>query len=270
VTVIEGQLPAGARQVALGSQTADDLGVGVGDEVELGGEGIASNRATVTGIVVLPALGPILADRTGPGSGMLLPASALEADEAAIALSFIGIDLAEGAQVQPLLADIQEDFPSWDPFAEAALEFRAPVRPPEIVNAESMQAVPVLVGVLLMATAGVGLVVAVVVSVRTRQRELAVLRALGFTGRQLRASVRVQTVATMVGALVVGVPLGIVIGRVAWRLFADELGIVTNPSMPVLRIVVVVVGALVVAVVAAEAPARVAARTQPATALRSE
>jgi putative ABC transport system permease protein len=271
VTVVEGQLPGGARQVALGRKTADELGVRPGDEVELGGEGIATDRATVTGIVVLPALGPALAERTGPGTGMLLPVSALEPDAAASALSFIGIDLAAGAEPQPLLADIREEFPSWDRIlGEAALEFTAPVRPPEIVNAESMQAVPVLVGVLLVATAGVGLVVAVVVSVRSRQRDLATLRALGFTGRQLRGSVRVQTVATMVGALVIGVPLGIFIGRVIWRLFAEELGIVTDPSMPVLRIGAVVVGALVVAVVAAEIPARMAARTHPAAALRSE
>jgi hypothetical protein len=269
VTVVEGRLPAGERQVALGSRTAADLGVGVGDDVELGGDEIAP-RATVTGIVVLPALGPVLADRTGPGTGMLLPASALGEDASAQLLSFIGVDLARDADVRSFLADIQADYPSWEPFGDPALEFAAPVRPPEIINAESMRGVPLLIGGLLMATAVVGLVVAVVVSVRSRRRELAILRALGFTGRQLRDSVRVQTVATMAGALVVGVPLGIVVGRVAWRAFAAELGVVTDPSMPGLWIVGAVVGALVVTVVAAVVPARVAARTHPADVLRSE
>ena len=50
-----------------------------------------------------------------------------------------------------------------------------------------------------------------------RRRELAILRSIGFTGRQIRRSVRTQTVATMIAALVIGVPLGVVVGRVTWR-----------------------------------------------------
>lgn len=269
LTLVEGALPRRENQVALARGTAADLGVGVGDDVELGGDVLTSNRATVTGIVVLPALGPVLADRTGPGTGMLLPASALADEAAAAAFTFMGVDLVPGADVEPFLADLRDEFPAWDPFGQAALEFAAPVQPPEIINAESMRAVPLLVGVLLMATAVTGLVVAVAVSVRARRRELAILRALGFIDRQLRTSVRVQSVATMVGALVIGVPLGIAVGRFVWRLFAIELGVVTETSMSAPWIVGTVAGALVVSIVAAAVPARVAARTHPAVALRS-
>ena len=52
-----------------------------------------------------------------------------------------------------------------------------------------------------------------VASVRQRRRQFAVLKALGFTQRQLAASVAWQSsVAALVG-VVVGVPVGIALGR---------------------------------------------------------
>jgi ABC-type antimicrobial peptide transport system permease subunit len=116
----------------------------------------------------------------------------------------------------------------------------------------------------------VGLSLAVAVSVRARRRELAILRALGFTGRQMRDSVRVQALATMVVALAAGIPVGVALGRLAWRAFADQLGVAAGPVVPLGWIVVTVVGGVAVALVAAALPARVAARVHPATVLRAE
>jgi ABC-type antimicrobial peptide transport system permease subunit len=183
-------------------------------------------------------------------------------------LTFVGVDLAPGADERAALADLRS---SLEPEVNMeAVTYRAPVRPAEIVNARSMRAVPLLVGGLLAGAAFVGLAVAVVVSVRGRRRELAILRALGFTGRQVRTSVRVQAVATIVAALVVGVPLGIAVGRVAWRAFAFRLGVVTDPSTPLWWIVATVAGSLSLGVAVAFFPARLAARINPATALRTE
>jgi ABC-type antimicrobial peptide transport system permease subunit len=183
-------------------------------------------------------------------------------------LTFIGVDLAPGADERAALADLRS---SLEPEVNMeAVTYRAPVRPAEIVNARSMRAVPLLVGGLLAGAAFVGLAVAVVVSVRGRRRELAILRALGFTARQVRTSVRVQAVATIAAALAVGVPLGIAVGRVAWRAFALRLGVVTDPSTPGWWIVATVVGSLSLGVAVAFFPARLAARINPATALRTE
>jgi putative ABC transport system permease protein len=112
--------------------------------------------------------------------------------------------------------------------------------------------------------------VAILVSVRSRWRELAILRALGFTGRQVRTSVRVQAVATMVAALAIGVPLGVAVGRVAWRAFALRLGVAADPSTPLWWIAATVAGSVALAGVVAIFPARLAARINPATALRTE
>jgi putative ABC transport system permease protein len=89
--------------------------------------------------------------------------------------------------------------------------------------------------------------VAVALSVRSRRRELGTLRALGFTRRQLHRSVGVQAVATMAAALAISIPLGVVLGRVAWRAFADRLGVLTDPSTSVLALLAASLGALVIA-----------------------
>lgn len=266
LAVLEGRLPQDGDEVALGTRTAADAGVGVGDAVELTGPFDEPLRVRVTGLAVLPPLGQFQADRAGPGNGAVV---ATAIDPAATGLlTFVGVDLAPGADREAVVADLRAA--GWDALGAPPLVYRDPVRPAEIVNVQSTRAVPLLVGGLLAASAVAGLAVAVVVSVRSRRRELAVLRALGFTGGQVRTSVRVQALAIMAVALGVGVPLGVAAGRVLWRAFAFRLGVVTDPSTPVWWIVAVVAGSLVAAFLAAAGPARFAAHIQPATALRAE
>jgi len=96
------------------------------------------------------------------------------------------------------------------------------------------------------------------------------LKTLGFTRRQLAATVAWQsTIAVAVGT-VVGVPLGIVAGRTLWNLFARDIHAVPAPSVPILSIVLIALGALLLANVVAAIPGRIAARTPTALILRSE
>jgi ABC-type lipoprotein release transport system permease subunit len=99
---------------------------------------------------------------------------------------------------------------------------------------------------------------------------LALLKALGFTQRQLAASITWQaTVAALIGC-VIGIPLGIVIGRELWNLFARGIYVVPDPSVPPLTLVFVGVGALLFANLVAAVPGRIAARTSTALVLRAE
>ena len=70
-TVIEGRAPAGSGEVALGSETMDDLGLEVGDRVELGSRS-RSIPATVTGRAVFPLLGGVQTVHTALGQGAWL------------------------------------------------------------------------------------------------------------------------------------------------------------------------------------------------------
>ena len=139
------------------------------------------------------------------------------------------------------------------------------MRSPEIVNVSELRAAPLALGGVLLASLALGLWLAVTLSVRDRRRELAVLRALGFAGRDVRGSVRWQGMTLVAVGIVLGIPLGIIGGRAAWRFFADQLGVIPRTSVP-LSWLALREGALFTAVLgwfAVALPTRAAARVSP-------
>jgi ABC-type lipoprotein release transport system permease subunit len=96
------------------------------------------------------------------------------------------------------------------------------------------------------------------------------LKTLGFTRRQLAATVAWQASVAVVLGIVVGVPLGAITGRLLWDQFANALHVVSEPTVPALTVVLIALGALVLANVVAAVPGRAAARTRTAELLRSE
>jgi ABC-type antimicrobial peptide transport system permease subunit len=109
-----------------------------------------------------------------------------------------------------------------------------------------------------------------VTSVRRRRRELALLKTLGFTQRQLAVRVLWQSSVITVIGLAIGFPLGIALGRLLWDLFAHQLSAVASPTVPVILIVLVAVGTIVLANLVAALPGRHPARTSTSLVLRSE
>jgi hypothetical protein len=143
-------------------------------------------------------------------------------------------------------------------------------QPAEIVNYKTMGATPVILATGLALGAAVALGLTLVASVRRRQRDLALLKTLGFAQRQLSAVVSWQaSVAALVG-IVVGVPLGIILGKTLWTLFAHQIFAVPRPAVPTLATLLAATGALVLANVVAFVPGRIAARTPIAVLLRRE
>jgi ABC-type lipoprotein release transport system permease subunit len=109
-----------------------------------------------------------------------------------------------------------------------------------------------------------------ITSVRRRRRDLALLKVLGFTRRQVAAAISWQSsVATAIGT-VIGVPLGVVLGRFLWDLFAHEIYAVPSPTVPIASVLLIVASAMVLANVVAAIPGRVAAKTSTALLLRAE
>ena len=143
--------------------------------------------------------------------------------------------------------------------------------PLEIDRLRQVDQLPAILGALLALLASVAIGHAVVTAVRRRRRDLAILKTLGFDRRQVRgATVGWQATALSAGGLVVGIPLGLVAGVLAWRLVADGLGVSTSATVPVVGLVLIVPAAIVLANLVAAVPGRWAARTQPAVALRTE
>jgi len=127
---------------------------------------------------------------------------------------------------------------------------------------------PLLLGIVLAVLGAATFVHLLVVTVARRRRDFGLLKALGFVRAQVAASVSWQATAVALVAVVVGVPLGIAVGRIVWHAFAYDLGAVPLDVVPGWLIAGLAFGVVVGANALAVLPALGAARLRPALALR--
>ncbi len=143
-----------------------------------------------------------------------------------------------------------------------------PVAPTSLVNFGEAVNFPLIFGVMLAVFGAATLAHLLVVSVSRRRREVGLLKVLGFVKGQVVSTVSWQATTLALVGVVVGVPLGLVVGRGVWNTFADNLGVVPVAVVPWLLTAAITVGVLVGANVIAIAPALVAARSKPGDLLR--
>jgi putative ABC transport system permease protein len=127
----------------------------------------------------------------------------------------------------------------------------------------------VLAGLLVVLAVG-ALGLTLIGSVRRHRRDLAILKTIGFVRGQVFATVAWQATALAVGALVVGLPCGVALGRWTWDLVARGVGSVSPPIVPLTSVLAVGAATLLVANLLAGGPGRAAGRVSPAEVLRSE
>jgi ABC-type antimicrobial peptide transport system permease subunit len=151
-----------------------------------------------------------------------------------------------------------------DLFAQAA------VLPTAVADLARIEDLPLALGAFFALLACATVAHALVSTVRRRRHDLAVLRAIGFTRRETRGAIAWQATLLAVAGLIVGVPVGIAVGRFAWRWLADDFPIVYVPPVALLAVVGVGVIAIVIANALAAGPAHAATRIHPAEALRVE
>jgi hypothetical protein len=71
-------------------------------------------------------------------------------------------------------------------------------------------------------------------------------------------------------ALLIGIPVGVLLGRLAWQAFAEALGVAPDSIIPGWALIVAIPATIVLANLIAAVPALLSARTHPAVVLRSE
>jgi hypothetical protein len=255
---------AAPDEVVLGAATLAALHKQVGDWVTVTDGGAAPFRLRIAGTATLPSLGVAGTLHTEMGTGAVLDYQHIPKATAAEP-SEILVTLRPGAD----LAAARERFKPIVPPQNGGV-ISGVQRPAEITDYRSMGVAPLILAGALAAGAVASLWLTLAASVRRRRADLALLKTLGFTRRQLAATVAWQsTVAVAVGALI-GVPLGIALGRYLWNLFAREISVIPEPSVPVPIVLLVIAGALAAANLVAAVPGRSAARVAAAALLRTE
>jgi hypothetical protein len=298
--LLSGHAVENKHQIVLGAATMAQLHKHLGDSVVASYGSpkdapiyVPPTRLVIVGTATMPAVGfaSIISDHTSMGTGAFVATSVLPAafqkamnssDPTLNGPILAVVQLRAGVSAKTGRADMER-------IAKAANRAFAAVpdgggagdsiavvtvqRPAEIVNYRTIGATPTLLVSGLALGAVVALALTLAASVRRRRRDLALLKTLGFTQRQLAAAVAWQATVVAVVAvvgIVIGIPVGIVLGRWLWGLFARLIYAVPEPTVPVLSVVLIAVVAVVLANVVAAIPARLAARTPTALMLRAE
>jgi MacB-like periplasmic core domain/FtsX-like permease family len=267
----------GPGQIVLGPGTLAQIHKSVGDSVTVRYGTTTPHLLRIVGTATMPAVGVGgVTGHASMGTGAVVPYQLLPASvRNQFSVSPAGpnaefVRLKPGANAKTALRSLNRIAAEVTLPGNNGSYVLGVERPAEIVNYHSMGATPLILGLGLTVGAVTALGLTLVASVRRRRRSMAMLRTLGFTGGQLRASVAWQSSVAVVIGLVIGVPLGIVAGRFLWDLFATNIYVVPRPTVPALAIVAIAFGALVLGNLVAALPGRTAARTPAALLLRTE
>ena len=262
---VQGHLPREPDEITVGEKTLAAMHARIGQIVAVSLDGFRPGRYRIAGTAVFPTVSDSLSLGKGAtlsvaGLRRLLPPSL-----SAPPLDTLLVRFRPGAGGPAALNALAARAARLGPFA-----VQGPATPTDVVNFGRVQSLPLLLGMALSLLALLTIVHLLLTSVRRRRRDFAVLRSIGFTRRQVRAAIIWQASALTGAALCFGIPAGILCGRVIWRIFAQQLGILPVVVVPMAGLAVLVLAALVLAVAVAAVPGESAARTRPAEILRSE
>jgi ABC-type lipoprotein release transport system permease subunit len=275
--IVEGRAPRRPDEIVLGAKSLAAAHAHVGDRVRVGVQGgDGTQQMRVVGRAVFPLFGQGSFTPTGLGDGAAMinpvPASQScppgEADRGPC-FSFFLIDTVPGHTLDPATLTHGLEKAGVCPADQQCNVFTSQ-RPVDVDNYARVRSTPIFLTVVLGLLAIATLAHLALTTTRRRRHDLAVLRTLGFVRRQVAGAVSWQATVLLAVALVVGLPVGVALGRWLWTLFAGRLGAVVSISVPVGWLLLTIPIALLLANVAAVGPAWRAARRSPGPALRTE
>jgi putative ABC transport system permease protein len=256
-TVVEGRLPRTPDEVMLGTRNLEHA------KLELGDIAVLRLGNTAAGLrVVGRGLFPEFGDAGGLGNGVYMTFAGLKQ---MLPEARRNVYLVRFREHTDTVAEVRHLRRALDP-----LPTRSSGEPREVAELSDVSGLPTLLGLLLALLIVATLGHTLVTSVRQRRRALAVLRTMGFVRRQIWAAIFWQATTLVLVALVVGVPLGALLGRFAWNVFATDLGAIPEARIAWAPFLLAIPVGLVLAALLAVLPAWLAGRTRPGAALRAE
>jgi hypothetical protein len=262
--VLSGDQLNGSRQIVLGADTLAALGKRIGDTVSVAAGGSHDVTLRIVGTATLPSLGIGSTVHTEMGSGAVVPYAVIPGAAAGLPNDIL-VTIRPGADLAAQQEVLQRIVPAGDGGSVSPVQ-----HPAEIVDYRAMGTAPAILAAALVLGAVSSLWLTLYASVRRRRADLALLKTLGFTRRQLASTVAWQSFTAVAVGTAVGAPLGVALGRFLWTRFARQLSVIPEPTVPALLTAGIIAAGLVTAVLIAVPPGRSAARTPAADLLRTE
>jgi hypothetical protein len=275
LSTVEGHVPNADGQIGLGATVMREVGAHVGSVVHVTVSLPSGGKRTVPFTVVSEISFPVLGGgivSLGNGAAFTIagyeaavcpPSLRQAACRGAVLASASGggvlVSLAGGPHREAVINHYLETYGSSATLA---------ITPTSLINFGEAVNFPLIFGAILAVFGAATLTHFLVVTVLRRRQEVGLLKVLGFVNRQVASTVAWQATTLAVVGILVGVPLGIVVGRAVWRTFATDLGAVPVSVVPAWLIAVLGLGVILVANVMAAGPALAATRSTPGELLR--
>ena len=252
-----GRLPRGSGEIALGPKLLVDTHTHVGGTVQIT-SGTKTRRMKVVGTTLSPE-----SQSNAFNAEAVLSPNALLHDSPNLGVEVMA-RIRPGANHRAVIANLDRQFPY------AVSDESIPRAPGPIRNLQQIVRLPLVLALFFALLGAAAIGQAVFATTGERRRDLAVLRALGFTRRQVRVVVGAAASSFGVLALALGIPLGILAGKFGWSAVAKQLFVDSATLIPALAVVAIGVSFLAFAGAIALLPARLALRRSPGAALRAE
>jgi putative ABC transport system permease protein len=252
--MVDGTQDFSGDEALLNEDAADEYGVGVGDDLELGFPGDRSTSVEVVGVFEpTPVVGSVN-----------VPISVLEGMGLRRNDTSLSINVEDGADKAAVEADLEQvvaDVPivsvqDKEGFAES-------------IQGQINQLLYIIYGLLALAIviAVIGIVNTLGLSVIERTREIGLLRAVGLSRARLRRMVTLESVTISVMGAVLGMAIGLAIGVLLRKSLEDDLTVL---ALPLASLVVFLGIAVLFGVLAAVVPAIRASRLKVLDAIATE
>jgi FtsX-like permease family len=260
--ILAGRAPIASDEIALGSDTLHAAHTRIGGTVDVVGP-----RARIRMHVVGQGVFPTGADAFPLADGAYVAPVAVARLGKRESFENLAVRFRPGADKDTAFERLDALDATTDPSGSPP---DRPVPPAEIEKLQQVDAVPKVLAAFLLVLGMIALAHALVVGVRRRARDYAVLRALGFRRRGVRSAVAWEAAAIAGAGALLGIPVGVLLGRLAWARTARTVGVLVAQRLPALVVVLAVPASIAFAVVVAQLPARRAVRLRTADILRSE
>jgi putative ABC transport system permease protein len=241
--------------IAVFEDVAEDKGLAIGDRVPVVFSDTGAKDLTVA----------MIYGENQPAGDYLLGLPAYEANIADQFDAFVFVDRVDDVAADVALAAVEQ---VTDEYAGAEVLDRTEYKEAQSAGVNQMLGLVYALLGLAIVIALLGISNTLALSVLERTRELGLLRSIGMTRAQLRATVRWESVIIALQGTALGLAIGVFFGWSLVQALSDE-GI-DRLDIPVTNLAVVVVLAGIAGVLAAIVPARRAARLDILRAIVSE